>query len=76
MQVTINYAQAIELAADLCGKECLDEGLSNEYVRGQCELLGDLFGRPGIELGVRKEEILEELRYAYDHFATPIRRPR
>jgi hypothetical protein len=57
------YRLAIQTAADLCD-DTLAQGLSNEYVRGQCELLADLFGRPGVDMGVRKDEILNDMRRA------------
>lgn len=60
--IHLRYQDALVVAADLIGPECLAEGLDNEYVRGQCELLGDLYGRPGVELADRKEEVLEDLR--------------
>lgn len=60
LSLALSYEDAIAVGADLC-EETLTEGLANEYVRGQCELIGDLFGRPGVELGDRKQEVLEDM---------------
>ena len=57
------YLETLTVAADLIGPDCLAEGLASEYTRGICELIGDLYGRPGVELADRKEEVLAELRH-------------
>ena len=57
------YNEMLQVAANLIGPECLADGLSSEYTRGICELIGDLYGRPGVELADRKEEVLGELRH-------------
>ena len=57
-----NYDVAIRVAADLIYDGSDDNmTLANEYTRGICEVLGDLFGKPGVELGVRKEQILHDI---------------
>ncbi len=59
----MSYRDALET----CGT--LTEGLSGdnpEYERGQLELIGDLFGRPQIELGERVIEIERDVRTLWE----------
>ena len=41
---SMNYNDAVKAAAELCGPDILPDGLKEEYVRGQVELICDLFG--------------------------------
>jgi hypothetical protein len=56
----ITYEIAIKIAADLIG-ERENFTLNNEYTRGICETLGDMWGKPGVELSERKEEVLNDM---------------
>lgn len=51
-----SYDQCIAIARDLMG-----DGENEEYIRGMAELLGDMFGKPGVFLADRRDEILEDL---------------
>jgi hypothetical protein len=57
----MEYEHAIRVARDLIG-EPENMTLANEYTRGICELIGDMWGRLGVELADRKEEILDDIR--------------
>lgn len=54
------YEVAIQVAADLIG-ERENFTLDNEYTRGICETLGDMWNAPGVELGERKQQVLNDL---------------
>lgn len=54
--VTVEYRQAINVARELIG-----DSDNTEYARAMCELIGDLWGRPGVELGDRKMEVAHVL---------------
>lgn len=56
------YTEAITIAADLIGPDIIEGADTNdEYVRGICELIGDIWGKPGLELGIRKAEVARDL---------------
>jgi hypothetical protein len=61
-EVTPGYRESLRTFRDLLEQENLDEGLSNEYVRGGVNLLADLFGKVGMPVDERMDEILDELR--------------
>lgn len=57
-----DYIEALRIVADFTENLTCGNG---EYERGQLELLADLFPRPGIETGLRIEEIAEDVREIY-----------
>lgn len=52
-----SYDEAIRVARDLN-----DDFSNTEYLRGQAELIADLYGRVGVELGDRTIEVTNELK--------------
>jgi hypothetical protein len=56
------YTESLQIFRNLLEQENLDAGLADEYVRGGVELLADLFGKPGVYLADRKDEVLADLR--------------
>ena len=61
----VKYADMLVVFRDLC-----DDFNNVEYVRGGIELIADLFGREGVELADRKQEVLEDLKEIPMH--TPV----
>lgn len=56
------YAEAVTIAADLIGPDIISGADTNdEYVRGICELIGDIWGKPGLGLSERKIEVARDL---------------
>lgn len=54
----MSYHDALRIIAD--DTEVFTSG-NAEYERGQLELVADLFARPGVERGVRVEEVRQDV---------------
>lgn len=54
-----SYHQVCLLAGDLCG-----DFANAEYVRGQAELIGDMFPQVGVALGDRLDTIVADMKRA------------
>lgn len=69
MSDCISYADALVTFRDL-----LDDGVDgshySEYVRGGVNLIADLFGREGMDVSTRMDEVMEDLKQIPQH--TPI----
>jgi hypothetical protein len=59
----VTYQKVLQTFRNLLEVENLDEGLSNEYIRGGVNLMADLFGKYEMDTGERMEQILNELRH-------------
>lgn len=59
----MTYEQAIQVARDLIDPEGFDwsEGSNREYVRGQVELLADMYAVPGVFMDERKGIVARDL---------------
>jgi len=61
----MDYLKAIQIAASLCEDSIMDEGATldtSEYLRGQCELIGDMYPREYVTLDERAAGIEEDIR--------------